>query len=107
MILLHILLPTRLKMIITATITTNKVCTKFEGNGSCNANFYIDVVSTTIAAKSFTYKVTALTDTNCTAQTNDLTGSAVVTLTPGVSALLTVVGSTNICLNGIPTMHVD
>src|SRR5205085_2128769 len=42
-----------------------------------------------------TYKVTALSDSNCTAQPGDLTGSAVVTVNPRPTAVLS--GSGTIC----------
>ena len=47
----------------------------------------------------FTYSVTNLTDANCVATTNDLSGSATVFLALGATADVSTPGSTNICLN--------
>src|SRR5439155_1315589 len=49
-----------------------------------------------------TYSVTALTDTRCTAQSGDLTGSALVTVNPRPTAAVS--GSTTICNGGSATV---
>ena len=89
-----------------------------QSGGLHNGQWYLDIAgkyyfistnvvgSSSVATKSFSFTVQTLSDANCsTSSTNDLTGIATVTLSPGPAANVVAAGPTNLCQGDVAVLQ--